>query len=379
MKISVITVCMNNLEGLKKTVNSVKMQSYPNVEHIIIDGDSKEGTKEYLESLTGERYVSISEPDEGISDAFNKGIRLASGEKLLFLNAGDYFLDKKILEEVAEDIQQEDADILYYIVKFGERTIPDCTDIEKADEVWKAAIIPHQASFIKKELFDQVGLYNKDIRIRMDYDFFKRCVINEVTYRYIPRVIVNYAEGGLSSTNPEVFLCEGKGIDFLYNKAISAKDLDECVDICQCYNAEKINNIYASRKNEVDCYREKHRKVSKMFRVIEKWMQIEMKHNNLLRYLEKNKYKNIAIYGSGRIGTLIDNYLQGTGIKVKYLIDINKCDGERIKGFDHEWELVDCIIVTLVDSIDEIKNSITKKVKTNILGFEEILDEIANG
>ena len=89
MLISIITICRNNLQGLKLTIESVKRQKgCPEYEHIVIDGDSSDGTKEYLNLLKDEKIISISEPDKGISDAFNKGISVSHGEYLLFLNTG---------------------------------------------------------------------------------------------------------------------------------------------------------------------------------------------------------------------------------------------------------------------------------------------------
>ena len=111
MNISIITITYNNLVGLMKTVNSVLQQSQIlNIEYIIIDGGSSDGTKEYLESLP--QYVSwISEPDRGISHAFNKGIEKASGDMLLFLNSGDSFLDFDIIKNMLSDISNNN--ILY--------------------------------------------------------------------------------------------------------------------------------------------------------------------------------------------------------------------------------------------------------------------------
>ena len=200
MKFSIITICLNDMQGLKRTIESVKMQALKEYEHIIIDGASSDGTIEMVQALQDNYIKFYSEPDEGISDAFNKGTKKSQGDVLLFLNSGDYFCTSDILERVADAFEKHDTDIIFYAVQGKKNTIPNRMD-DPADVIWKQANVPHQAAFIKKEVFDKVGLYNKYIKIRMDYDFFMRCVKANISYTYIPEIIVYYKGDGISENN----------------------------------------------------------------------------------------------------------------------------------------------------------------------------------
>ncbi len=225
MNISIITITYNNLVGLMKTVNSVLQQSQIlNIEYIIIDGGSSDGTKEYLESLP--QYVSwISEPDRGISHAFNKGIEKASGDMLLFLNSGDSFLDFDIIKNMLSDISNNPVDILSYKVQVSDKVFIPSTDNER--KIWKRCIEPHQGTFIKKTVFNEIGGFSEEYRIRMDYHFFARCKAMGYSFTYIPVTIVKYEPGGTSmiKDNRYRFWAEGMSIKFLYDLKLSFKDL----------------------------------------------------------------------------------------------------------------------------------------------------------
>lgn len=207
MKLSVITVNLNNLAGLKKTMHSVLEQTFPHIEYIIIDGDSTDGSVDLIR--TYERRIKhwISEPDRGIYHAMNKGIMKANGDYLLFLNSGDWLTDKTIIENVFDD--EDEADLIYgdihYVYPDGSSKIntpllPEELTLANFNTSSRETI-PHQAAFIKKDLFAQT-MYDESYRIIADIKFFiEQIIFQNISVRYFPQVVTYYDASGLSS-NP---------------------------------------------------------------------------------------------------------------------------------------------------------------------------------
>lgn len=225
MKISIITISYNNIEGLKRTVDSVLSQSFIECcEYIIIDGGSDDGTKEYLSSLPSS-VIRISEKDRGISHAFNKGINFSSGEYLLCLNAGDVFSSNTVIEQVCADIANYTEDIISYKVKVTNNTYIPNTDSES--EIWDTCTMAHQGTFVSKQVYNKIGIYSEDFKIRMDYQFFARCKKNKISFKYLNNVICDYEPGGTSMalSNRKKFFREGLAVKLLYSLNISLKDI----------------------------------------------------------------------------------------------------------------------------------------------------------
>lgn len=217
--ITIITIVYNCESGIEKTIKSVLEQDYKSIEYIIIDGASTDSTMTVVNKYRDKINKVISEKDRGISDAFNKGVKEATGDIILFLNAGDVFCNNSILQCVAKDWQNNRPDILFYKVVVGEkRYIPPKEYGEDAKRIWNECQIPHQGAFIRKEVFEKVGLFNIFFKIRMDYDFFARCIKAECSYEYIPKTIVRYEIGGTSmmTDNAITYYREGVAIKLLY-------------------------------------------------------------------------------------------------------------------------------------------------------------------
>ena len=178
MKLSIITICKNDLSGLRKTVESVKVQSSKDFEFIVIDGASSDGTVDYLNENILSITKFVSEKDSGIYNAMNKGITLSSGEFCLFLNAGDYLADKNVLERVFSINHPED--LLYgnmLIETFdGQRKLgkmpKKITFLHMMeDTIW------HPVSFIRRSLFERFGNYNENYKMVADYEFFLKIIL----------------------------------------------------------------------------------------------------------------------------------------------------------------------------------------------------------
>lgn len=225
MILSIITISYNNIEGLKRTVKSVLDQSkYDEIEYIIIDGGSKDGTYEYLSTLP-QSVKWISEKDRGISHAFNKGINLATGETILCLNSGDSFINKNVIERVIKDWNNYNVDILSYRVIVSDGIYIPASS--KQEYVYETCTEPHQGTFVKKDLYDKIGFYSEEYNIRMDFHFFARSRNVKASFKYINECIVKYEEGGTSMQleNRVRFWKEGLAVKLQYGLKISFKDI----------------------------------------------------------------------------------------------------------------------------------------------------------
>ena len=206
MLISIITINYNNHLGLECTVESVQNQTYTNFEHIIIDGGSADGSKEYLESQNDKINYWISEPDNGIYNAMNKGIKVAKGEYLFFLNSGDDFVNSKALQSIAQSLSGED--IIYFNInqvsnfrKVKVKQVPS----ELSFSYLYHDLPPHQSTFIKKKLFNDYGNYDESLKIVADWKFLILALLKyNATYKHIDKVFTNFYLGGVSS-NSESF------------------------------------------------------------------------------------------------------------------------------------------------------------------------------
>jgi glycosyltransferase involved in cell wall biosynthesis len=207
-KISVITVCKNAVGTIEKTLLSMYGQTYQNIENIVIDAVSTDGTLEILEKYKDKISVLVSEPDGGIYDAMNKGIKLATGDIIYFLNATDSLYDETIFETVVKEFEaHSDLRILWGKVQFTEESEDTSfllyDDINfKSDFLYKNPC--HQVVFYKKDVFDEYGEYDKKYPIYADYDFNMRMlVVNNVRCKYIPKFLARFELGGISTLDDE--------------------------------------------------------------------------------------------------------------------------------------------------------------------------------
>lgn len=201
MKLSIITINRNDAEGLHKTIKSIVGQTFTDYEYIVIDGASTDNSVDIIKKYENKISYWVSEPDKGIYNAMNKGIKAARGEYLFFLNAGDWFYSDKVLENVFALNRNED--FLYGNVCF----IKDKDNFYITDYPEKISFllfymdgICHQAVFHKRSLFED-KLYDENLIIYSDYEFFiqKMIIENKSTF-FVNEVISNYDENGLSSS-----------------------------------------------------------------------------------------------------------------------------------------------------------------------------------
>jgi len=216
MKISIITSVYNNKDYISDALESVLNQSYPNIEYIVIDGASTDGTTKIIKSYGNKITKFISEPDEGIYDGLNKGIHLATGDVIGFLHADDFYLHDHVVEMVVEYFQEHDCDGVY-----GDLMYVDKEQTNKIVRYWKSGkfkgvnlkkgwMPPHPAFFIKREVYDKFGVFDTDFKISADYDFMLKILSSEnFTACYLPNVLYVMRIGGASN----------KGIKNLWKKS----------------------------------------------------------------------------------------------------------------------------------------------------------------
>ena len=206
MKLSIVTIAYNSAATIETTIQSVAAQSFPEIEHVVVDGGSTDGTVEILERGNGGVDKFISEPDDGIYDALNKGIRLATGDVIGFLHTDDFFRDKGVVERIARAFGDDSVDAVY-----GDCVYVDSSDTDRVTRYWRTGnyrkgafrrgwMPPHTTFFARRSCYERLGLYRTDFRSAGDYELMLRFIHKEeIRLRYIPEVLVVMREGGTSN------------------------------------------------------------------------------------------------------------------------------------------------------------------------------------
>lgn len=216
MKISIITATYNRADTIRDTIESIIAQKYPDWEHIIIDGASTDDTldivKEYEEKYRG-RLILISEPDNGIYDAMNKGINVANGDYIGFLNSDDFYYDDNALMSIATGIHESSADSV-----FGGAIAVDGLDTKKIIRVKKGSPYPkggfgtgwhpsHPTFYARRECFERFGVFNLDFGTASDMELMIRFIErNHISTYYIPKILVSMRFGGASNSSMSALL-----------------------------------------------------------------------------------------------------------------------------------------------------------------------------
>ena len=207
MNISIITVVYNNKKTILDAILSVHTQTYKNIEHIIVDGGSNDGTLEILKQNRNLFDILISEKDNGLYDAMNKGIKIAKGHIIGILNSDDLYNNSNIINEVMNNfIVDPSLDVIY-----GDIIYVKYDNINVKVRDWKSSVFdnnyfekgkvpPHPSLFIKKSVYDNVGLFNLVFKIAADYEFMLRLFkMNTYKIKYLPLLIVKMRTGGISN------------------------------------------------------------------------------------------------------------------------------------------------------------------------------------
>ena len=206
LMISVITVCYNSASTLERALKSVTMQDWPHIEHLVIDGGSTDNTLDILGHYKDQLAYLMSEPDDGIYDAMNKGLARATGDVVCFLNADDEYASDKVLSLVAKQMYAEQLDALMGDVSFFHASNP-ARQVRRyrSDRFTPARLAwgwmpAHPALFLHRSVIDRVGRFNTTYKIAGDYEFIIRAFYGHaLRYSHLPMVLVRMQTGGEST------------------------------------------------------------------------------------------------------------------------------------------------------------------------------------
>lgn len=205
-RITIITVCFNSAATIRDTLESISLQSYKNFEHIVVDGGSADDTLKIVSSWSKHPIRLVSEPDEGIYDAMNKGIALARGDYIGMLNSDDFFSNSSVLKKIAKRFELGDVDAV-----FSSLDVVDPTNLDRVLRKYRVShltsfmlrigVMPaHPTFYCKKSCYEKAGLYRTDFRIAADFEMLVRLFIqHDISWAYIDETTVKMRSGGISS------------------------------------------------------------------------------------------------------------------------------------------------------------------------------------
>jgi glycosyltransferase involved in cell wall biosynthesis len=207
MKVSIITATYNSAATIRDTLIAIQQQSHPDIEHIIIDGCSTDNTLKIVSEFNHVTKI-ISEKDKGIYDAMNKGIEHATGDVIGILNSDDIYVDAHVIATVAKEFEDLSVQATYADLQYVQQN-----DLNRIVRTWKTGVFskknfyygwmpPHPTFFVRKEVYEKVGLFNLSLRSAADYEMMLRILLkHEMHTKYIPEVIVKMRSGGLSNAS----------------------------------------------------------------------------------------------------------------------------------------------------------------------------------
>lgn len=205
-KLSVITVCFNSVETIEDTIRSVASQSHPDIEYVIVDGGSTDGTLAIIDKYRRQITTVISEPDQGIYDAMNKGIDIATGDIVAFINADDFYASDNVLEKIVEAFNDPQIDAIYGDLCYVKKNNPSQTV-----RYWKSSPFvptsfekgwcpPHPTFVVRRHFYKRLGVFNLRYQIAADVELMMRFLeVHRLKTRYIPEVLVNMRMGGTTN------------------------------------------------------------------------------------------------------------------------------------------------------------------------------------
>lgn len=222
MKVSVVTVLKNAEAVIVDAMASISAQDYPNLEHVVVDGLSSDQTLSLVRQHCIANSIVVSEPDHGIYDAMNKGITLATGDAIIFLNADDRFAQPSAISNLVQEIASAPA----VDFTFGDAVVqaPEGSSYRSYSHINRRNIgfemVCHQVVLAHHSLFDRFGRFDTAYRICADLDWLLRCVDSGASFRYVPKAIAVYAAGGESDRNVALRKKERAEIFFKYRSSV---------------------------------------------------------------------------------------------------------------------------------------------------------------
>lgn len=217
LKISIVTAVFNRARTVEHALNSVGQQTHPDIEHVLIDGGSSDGTMDLIRRATLRSPIIVSERDEGIYDALNKGLRMATGDVIGLLHSDDAFADQCVVADVAACFEDPTVNLVYGDLDYvdgaeGMRVVRHWRSGQPSESALNAGWMPpHPTVFVRSSLYAAMGGFRNELRISADYELMLRLFLSgRLVYRYIPRVLVKMRTGGESNRSLERILTKSK-------------------------------------------------------------------------------------------------------------------------------------------------------------------------
>lgn len=291
LKISIITVVYNRVNYIEQAIKSVLDQNYPNLEYIIIDGGSFDGTQDIIRKYEKDITYWCSEPDNGIYDAMNKGLKRATGDIIGIINSDDWY-EKNIMQKVADCFKNEDIDLAYgsifRVLENGRKEIWPEMPIE---QLHCRMTVPHPSVFIRKRIYERYGYFDLQYKLAADYDLLLRLYCNQVKFYNMHMIIANYRVGGASQDHFEVSIRETYKISMKY--------------LPQNTNTQELRRLIK------ETYK------SMLLTGIKKTISLK----DLMFKVLNKEIREVVIFGAGYYGEICCSALQREGVKVTAFVD----------------------------------------------------------
>lgn len=336
-KVSIITVSYNSADTIEQTIQSVVRQSYKEMEYIMIDGASTDGTQEIIGKYAGCLGYYVSEKDDGLYDAMNKGIKRASGDIIGIINSDDWYEDGAVEHIVQYFEDHPDMDAVYgnMVIRneYGEETL----DIPQplGNFGWMMPF-GHSSVFVKKGIYEKFGVFDTQYKIASDHELLLRFYINKVRFGYLDRIVAYFRLGGLSTRKVREVIEEKYLISKIY-----AADFPNHREI-----ADKIEEIYEWGLFEAEIL-----------------LDSRFLPQQMNRYFHED-VKNIIIFGTGIWGERCRKALEGTGVKIMYLTDNNQAKwdteyhGVKIINPDELKDMAAYVLIAVKEYGEEIRKQL---------------------
>jgi len=206
LKISIVTICFNNEAVIRRTIESVTGQDYPDIEYIVVDGSSTDGSLDIIKEYEQQIATLISEPDKNLYDAINKGMKAATGDVVGLIHAGDRLFDGQVIGKIADHFNTNDIDVMYgHSILVNEKDVPVRVNRSPAYRrplVKRGWMPSHQSIYIRRSVLNRIGYYNLDLHPSSDYEFFLRYFyFHSLRIKRLDEFIVRFSLGGISTKN----------------------------------------------------------------------------------------------------------------------------------------------------------------------------------
>lgn len=343
-KVSIITVVYNGAKTIEQTILSVLGQSYKNIEYIIIDGLSTDGTQDIVKKYQDSIAYFVSEKDDGLYDAMNKGIQKATGEIVGIINSDDWYAEGAI-EKIVNYFRQYEADLVYGDVVFVDQNGRERPNSKKPiDHIWFQCIIQHPGMFVKKSIYERFGCYDTKYRIAADYDLMLRLYSQNIQFKYIDDIIAYFRMGGLSTVSKRQAEDEAYIVSQFY--------IDNCP-----YKEEVV--LQLEKLHKWYCF---EREICDKKEVLPELLKLKF----------DEKIERIMIFGTGIWGERCYNILKDGNIRIDFWVDNDpsrwnqKLHGIKVLNPGELKTAKALILIAVKEDGDEIKYQLKMMENRNL-------------